>query len=304
MRDISGKARTLRRARASALLIVSSATVEQIREGKVPKGDPLAVARVAAVQAAKNTSAIIPYCHPLPVDYVGVDFTLGTDRIEVDVEVKAIHRTGVEMEALTAASVAALTLYDMLKMLDRGMEIREVRLASKTGGRSEFAVRPAENSRAGVLVVSDSVSEGRREDASGRLIAERLEAEGFRVAVFQVVPDDREKIRETLTHFADSLGLDLVLTTGGTGPGPRDVTPEATAALLEREAPGIAEAARAYGGERTPFAMLSRGRAGIRGRTLIVNLPGSSAAVAESLDALFPGLVHALKMIAGEGHGA
>src|SRR5207248_7511418 len=101
----------------------SPRTIELIKKAEIPKGDPLPVAKVAAVQAAKNTSQIIPYCHPLPIDYVGVDFTIGKDHLAIDVTVKAVYKTGVEMEALTAASVAALTIYDMTKMLDEVMEM-------------------------------------------------------------------------------------------------------------------------------------------------------------------------------------
>lgn len=302
MRDVSRKIKTLRIAVAEAVVSLDPATLGLIRDGRVPKGDPLEVARVAAVQAAKETSRIIPFCHPMPVDYVGVAFSLEQDRIRARAEVKAIHKTGVEMEALTAVSVAALTLYDMLKMLDKTMEISSVRLVSKSGGKSDWESEPPEGARAAVLVISDSVSHGEKVDRSGRLIVERLEAEGFQVPEYRIVPDEVAKISAAVKDFADKLKLDLVVTTGGTGPGPRDVTPEAMDGLIEREAPGISEAARAYGVERSPFAMLSRGRAGIRARTLIVTLPGSPSGVSESLDALFPALFHALRMIAGGGH--
>ena len=105
----------------------------------LPKGSPLAVAKVAAIQAAKNTSTIIPYCHPIPVEFVGVEFHLDEDSIEIECTVRAVYKTGVEMEALTAASVAALTIYDMAKMVDDLMQIESVTLISKKGGKSDFA---------------------------------------------------------------------------------------------------------------------------------------------------------------------
>jgi molybdenum cofactor biosynthesis protein MoaC len=292
----------LRTAKARAVLSLRPETIALIREGRVPKGDPLAVAKVAAIQAAKNTSQIIPYCHPLPVDFVGVEFEIGEGRIEIEVTVKAVHKTGVEMEALTGASVAALTLYDMLKMLDQTMEIAGVQLLEKKGGKSDFRSAFAKPLRAAVVVLSDSVAAGKKSDESGRLISDRLREEGVEVADYRIVPDDKEKIVETLIGFADRDRLDLVVTTGGTGFGPRDHTPEAMARVIEREAPGVVEAARAYGQDRTPYSMLSRGRAGVRGRTLIVNLPGSRKGAAESLDALFPALLHAFKMLRGGGH--
>jgi cyclic pyranopterin monophosphate synthase len=302
--DVSGKATTLRTATASACLKTGPATIGLIEAGKIPKGDPLAVARVAAVQAAKNTSRIIPFCHPMPIEFVGVEFTLGDGRIDLVVTVKAIYRTGVEMEALTGASVAALTLYDMMKMLDKEMEIVGVRLESKRGGKSDFGRRPAGTLRAAVLVASDSVAAGKAEDRSGRLIVERLEKEGIVVAGSHVLPDDREALAAALIELADGEKVDLVITTGGTGCGPRDLTPEATADVIERELPGVAEAVRGFGQARMPRAMLSRGRAGIRGGTVIVNLPGSARAVEESLNALFPGVIHTFPMLRGEGHPA
>ena len=214
MRDVSRKIKTLRIAIADATLIVEPSTLELIRERQVPKGDPLEVSRVAAVQAAKNTALIIPYCHPMPVDYVGVSFSLEPDRIRVRTEVKAIHKTGVEMEALTAASVAALTLYDMLKMLDKSMQILNVRLVSKSGGKSDWNREPPEGSHAAVLVISDSVSRGEKVDGSGKLIVERLETEGFKSPRYKVVPDEVEKIRAALIAWTDKQHLDLVLTTG------------------------------------------------------------------------------------------
>lgn len=302
MRDISRKITTLRTAVAQATLRVSPATITLIRENKIPKGNPLEVAKVAAIQGAKNTSQIIPYCHPLPIDFVGVEFTIGKTDIVATVEVKAIYKTGVEMEALTGASVAALTLYDMMKMLDDEMEILGVKLLSKKGGKSDFAELGGMKFRAAVLVMSDSVSAGKKKDTSGIIIVDRLKELNIDVADYAIIPDDSKKIEEKLLHYSDSLRLDLVVTSGGTGLGPRDTTPEAMKKIIEKEIPGVAEAARVFGQARTPLAMLSRSFAGVRGKTVIVSLPGSKNGVTESLDALFPALLHAFKMLRGEGH--
>jgi molybdenum cofactor biosynthesis protein MoaC len=302
MRDISTKTKTLRTAVAQATVTMRPETMLRVKGNDVPKGNPLEVARVAAIQAAKETWRIIPFCHPLPVDFAGVEFELGEREIVVRAVVKAIYKTGVEMEALTAASVAALTLYDMLKMLDDTLEIRAVKLIEKRGGKSDYREEFEKPLRAAVLVMSDTIAAGKKDDLSGRLIEQRLKTEGFAVEDYRVVPDDAAQIRETLIRYADEMRLDLVVTTGGTGFGPRDTTPEAMMPVIEREIPGIPEALRSYGQERTPFAMLSRGKAGIRGQTIIINLPGSKRGVIESLDALFPGLRHAFPMLWGGGH--
>lgn len=302
MIDVSSKTRNLRTARACARLRLSPETVAKIRAREVPKGDPLEVARVAAIQAAKETSRILPFCHPIPLDHVGVVFDVGQDRITITATAAAIHKTGVEMEALTAASVAALTLYDMLKMLDTSMVIEDVVLKEKRGGKSDFVTSFAEPPRAAVIVLSDSAAAGEKADLSGRRLQERLEAARFAMVPIAILPDDPERLVVMLKALADEQELDLVLTTGGTGLGPRDRTPEAMDAVFDREVPGLAEALRDHGRERTPYAVLSRGRAGVRGRTLIVNLPGAPDAAADALDAGLRAMVHALSMIRGDTH--
>jgi len=302
MRDVSHKPNTLRTASAEALLGCASSTIAAIRSGTLPKADPLGVARVAAIAAAKNTSLLIPYCHQVPLDFVEVDIALEEQAIRVTATVKAVWKTGVEMEALTCASVAALTLYDMLKIIDDSMEIRSIRLTGKRGGKTDYAGGQARKISAGVLVLSDATTRGEREDRSGEEIRRRLVSFGVAVEQFKVLPDEADQITDVLRHWADELSLDFVITTGGTGTGPRDVTPEATATVLEKEIPGIAETLRVHGQERNRHAMFSRGIAGLRGKTLFINLPGSPGAVRESLDVLLPWVFHSFDIARGRGH--
>ncbi|MBL0060800.1 MAG: bifunctional molybdenum cofactor biosynthesis protein MoaC/MoaB [bacterium] len=298
MIDVSEKNRTLRSAIAESVLTVSQPVIERIKAGTVPKGDPLEVARVAGIMAAKRTSDIIPFCHPVPIEFIMIEHAISEDRITLTATIKGIYRTGMEMEAMTAAAVAALTVYDMLKMLDDNMEILSVRLLNKRGGKSDFKDAFATPLKTAVLVMSDSISGGKKTDASGLLIKERLTEHGIDVVSYEIIPDDRELITKTLIKYCDEDRVDLVMTTGGTGFSPRDTTPGSDV-LCDRAEAGIPEAIRSYGQERTPYSMLSRAKAGLRGNTLIVNLPGSKRGVQESLDALLPGMPHAFQMMWG-----
>ncbi|MGH8104317.1 MAG: bifunctional molybdenum cofactor biosynthesis protein MoaC/MoaB, partial [bacterium] len=259
------------------------------------------VARAAAALAAKRTAELIPLCHNLPVDFVGVEYETKKNAIVVRTHVKAIWKTGVEMEALVAASIAALTIYDMLKPMDDTLKITTVRLLEKRGGKSQIKVDFPHPIMAAVVVASDSSASGKRADESGKIVVNRLAGYGIKAARYRILPDEVKALKAEFLELVRS-GFDLVITTGGTGLSPRDVTADATKAVIDREVLGIAEAARSHGQRRTPTAMLSRATAGTKGKTLILNLPGSPKGVAESLDALLPALFHSFWMLEGGGH--
>lgn len=153
---------------------------------------------------------------------------------------------------------------------------------------------------AGVLTLSDKGSKGEREDVSGAVARKMLEENGFDILLYEVIPDEIDLIKKKLTEWCDIRKLPLIVTTGGTGLSDRDVTPEATGEILDKEIPGLGEAMRAAGLRHTPYAMLSRGRAGIRGKSLIVNLPGNPKAVSENLGAVLPVLRHAIEKNLGD----
>jgi molybdenum cofactor synthesis domain-containing protein len=226
---------------------------------------------------------------------------LSRSGIVIQGNARSIGRTGIEMEILMAVSVAALEIYDMLKPVDKQLEIGNIRLLEKKGGKSDrekyFATSPV----CAVLVCSDSTAAGQREDKSGLLIREMLEAAKATVRHYVIVPDEKALIQSTIRQWV-SEDIQFVFTTGGTGLGPRDNTVTAVREILERDADGIAEAMRAYGQDRTPMAMMSRGVAGSIGHTLIVTLPGSSDGARESLEAIVPAVFHARKMMKGGGH--
>ena len=300
MFDVGNKPETLRTAIARAIVKAEPSTLTLVKDGKSPKGNIFDAARLSATMAAKRAWDLLPYCHPIPIDSINVDVSVNEQSIEVTVTVKNVAKTGVEMEALTGACIAALTIYDMLKPVDEALSIESIRLLNKSGGLKTFFEKSDRRLKAAVLVTTDSRTES--EDKSGKVVIDRLVKNGLEVVEYKVIPDEEDGIVSELRRFCDEVKVDIVLTSGGTGLGPRDVTPEATKKVLEKEISGVAEILRAYGQRRTPLSMLSRAVAGIRGTTVIVNLPGSVKGVSESLDALFPGILHIHKMLAGYGH--
>jgi molybdenum cofactor biosynthesis protein MoaC len=296
MIDITHKPTTLREATATALVTVSdAATITALKEKRVPKGDVLESARVAALFGVKRTHELIPDCHPLPIEHAECTFAVGEMEVIVTMRVRTIYRTGVEVEAMHGASVAALTIYDMLKPIDKGVMIAGIRLLEKKGGKSDWKDRFDMPVKAAVLVISDGVASGKKVDKGGVEVVERLKGLGVECSGTTVVPDEPEQIAAQVKAWANA-GIDLILTTGGTGLSPRDRTPEAIAPLLDREVPGIMEAARSYGQERMPWAMMSRGVAGMIGRSLVITLPGSTRGAQETMDALFPFALHVVKV--------
>ena len=302
MVDITAKSNTLRYARASALVRLSAEeAVQAIRNNTVPKGNVFEMSRAAALLAIKKTSDVIPDCHPIPIEFASVHSTLEGMEIHVVVEVKTIYKTGVEVEAMHGASVAALTLYDMLKPLDKNIEIGTIKLLEKKGGKSSYAEALRNGLRAAVIVCSDSVSAGKKEDRAGKVIVEKLQKLELQVAETLVIPDEAERIQKEVRRLCDEQ-INLIITTGGTGLSPRDITPEAIRPMLTREIPGIAETMRSYGQQRTPYSMLSRSVAGFIGNTLVLALPGSTKGAEESMDALFPHILHLFRVLQSWQH--
>jgi cyclic pyranopterin phosphate synthase len=316
MRDISHKQITLRTARAVAVIFCSENSIELIRSNELPKGNLFDVARAAGFLGAKLTPQLLPHCHPVTID--AMDFTfnfidreLHAELLAEDIlsrtgivilgEAKSIGRTGIEMETLTAVSVAALEIYDMLKPVDTKLEIGNIRLLEKKGGKSDRNRYIEESPSCAVLVCSDSTAKGERDDKSGLLICDMLKKVNGNVLHYKILPDDKDSIQKQIKDWVTD-DVQFIFTTGGTGLGPRDNTVSAVKEILERDADGITEAMRTFGQMRTPLAMMSRSVAGAIGKTMIITLPGSPNGAKESLEAILPGVFHARKMMEGGGH--
>jgi molybdenum cofactor biosynthesis protein MoaC len=306
MRDITDKTETLQTAVAAGEVYCAAGSVAMIRDHSLPCRDMFETARIAAMLAAKQTCRLIPPCHPAGIDAMEMEF--GSDIITpaegargvitVRAALKSIGRTAVEMEALTAVSIASLAIYEQLKEVDDQLEIGGARVLAKTGGKGDrkyFSLPPG----CAVLVCSDFVAAGKREDRSGKIVKEMLEASGARVSEYQVVPDQKGMIQTIIRSWVQK-DIPFIFTTGGTGLGDQAV--DAVREILERDADGIATAIFNHGWRRTPLAMMSRVVAGTAGHTTIVTLPGSSRGARQSLQAVLPAIFHARKILKGAGH--
>lgn len=304
MVNISHKTSSLRKAIAEAVVMVSdSNTIYAIQNNLVPKGNVFEFSRAAGLLAVKKTSDVIPDCHPLPIEYTAITHNIEELKIIITVEVHTIYKTGVEVEAMHGAAITALTMYDMLKPIDAGITISTVRLIDKQGGKSDFKNDLKTTLLCAVVVCSDSVSTGTKHDKAGKAVMEVLENNSLQTQHYAIIPDEIEAIQQKFLDLCHQ-GFNLVLFTGGTGLSARDVTPEAISPLITRPVPGIMEAARQYGQQRTPYAMLSRGIAGFRSNTLVITLPGSTRGARETMHSLFPYILHVFKVANGMRHDA
>ncbi len=322
MADIAEKSPTRRSAVASGSLRMGREAFELLRDGRLPKGDALGQAEVAGLLAAKRTPEALPLCHPLPLDGVEIAFELDPALPGLRVRCRAwtVAKTGVEMEALSGATGALLAAYDAVKPVDPALTIETVRLELKEGGKSglwrhpessysfppvvaegkDGGIKPLTSFRASIITVSDRCSRGEAEDRSGHALARGLAALGFAVSSPLIIPDDKDRIAEAIQRLARE--SDAVVLTGGTGLGPRDVTPEAVASACDRLIPGFGEILRADGARTTPLASLSRSTAGQLGRAIVVALPGSVGGVEDGLRVLARLLPHAVHVSRGGGH--
>lgn len=292
MKNVGMKADSYRTAVATGILHAPPHCIELLKNGNTEKGDALKTARIAGILAAKKTDELIPLCHPLPIYRADVDYELHEHYVEITAVVETIGPTGVEMEALTAVSLAGLTLYDMLKphCEPEDLLLDQIKLAKKKGGKSHFSRVLKDSLSASVIVLSDTVAAGKKPDTAGQNVLEILEEANFSNINYQVIPDSPEQLLALIEQQKNQ--YPLILTVGGTGLGPKDLTVETIQPLLKREIPGLMEASRSFGQRRTPYAALSRGVAGYIEQSLVITLPGSRQGALESLTAILPALIH------------
>lgn len=301
MIDISHKRNSLRYAKATGKLFTNPDVIDKVKKGNIPKGDVLEVARSAGIQAAKRTPDWIVFCHSMPLDWVEISFEFGEESITITAEVRAVWKTGVEMEAVTAVMGAMINAYDMLKPLDAEITLGEIGLVEKRGGKSDMEDHFDTPVKTALVSVDTDKKEGRRADRSADYIRDFLEEKPVEIMSVEQLDEKYDLVKDYLVNLTDQKKAELVFLCGSTGPAPKDIVPRIIQEISDREIPGIAHAMHQYGLERTPYAMISAQKAGIRNGVLMVALPGSSRGAEESMNALFPGLLHIFKILRRSG---
>jgi len=296
MEDISANISSLREACAEVVICVSkSETIQAILDGRVPKENLFEMAKVAGLFAVKNTHRSLPNSYPVPIEFTCIEYRIADLEIHVLVKVRSVCKSNLEMEAMHGASITALTIFDMLKPIDKGVSIRQVKIQEEP--KKQFRSHSERPFTAAVVVCSNAVAKGIKPDSAGQLILKRLVSQGAEITSYSIIPDDLDQIRV----LAKELSTDnqLVIFSGGTGLSKTDVSTEALEPILDRRIPGIEEAIRRYGQSLTPYAMFSRSLAGTIGDCLVLALPGSTRGAGESMDAIFPHVLVFFKLLAG-----
>lgn len=319
MIDVGRKRPTHRRAVAAGSIYMGADAFDKIKTGSLPKGNVLALAEAAGIAGAKKTPDLLVMCHPLPLDQVTIHCALDESRncVTVYCQAAAFAKTGVEMEALAGVNAALLTIWDLTKGVYPALRMGEITLLVKTGGKSGIWMHPdgipewlekqlpparsLEGKSAAVLVMSDRAARGEYTDESGLALNTLLEEQGAVLSAYEIIPDEKDAISAALLRICTEKMPDVLIASGGTGPGPRDVTPEVLAQISERMLDGLGDLLRFESLHYTDTAWLSRMTAGMVGATLVIAFPGSPKAVKECWDIIIPFLGNALNKIAKQG---
>jgi len=298
--DVSDKIETLREAKAYGFIELSKETIEKIKSNELPKGNLIEATKLTALYGAKNTQQILPFCHPISIDFVEGELYIKEDGIEVFATVRGIARTGYEMEALNAVSTMLLNIYDMCKGLDKNIVIKEIKLISKKGGKSDY-FEDLSGEKAAVIVLSDRAYKKEYEDKSGKVAIDILKSLNAEVVHYEVIPDDKDMLVDRLKSLQNK--ANVIITSGSTGFSKRDIAPEATKEVIIKEMVGFEEIMRVYGYRKMPKSIMSRAVCGILNEnSVVINLPGSTGGVRDNLNMIGRLIKHALKMARGEGH--
>ncbi|WP_236974308.1 bifunctional molybdenum cofactor biosynthesis protein MoaC/MoaB [Membranihabitans maritimus] len=296
MEDITGHISTLKKVVAQSNVTFNGhKNIQSLWNEKIE-----GTVKSATLLALKNTHQTIPGCHNTAIDAIEVNFSIMDNSIEITVIAKTVSKAPITTQAMHGLSIAGLVIYDTYKDSFEEIEIQKIKVTHQHGDQASYGEKFLHPIKASVIVCSDSIHAGTKKDKAGKAIIAKLEECGVGIEHYEVIADEMEDIREKAKAF--SRDSQLIIYTGGTGLSVRDSTPEALTPLLDRRIPGIEEAIRSYGQDRMPYSMLSRSVAGTLGNCLVLALPGSTKGASESMDAIFPHLLHVFKIFRGARH--
>ena len=309
MVDITAKQISKRSAKAVAFISCSEGTVDLIKTGKIPKGNPLEMAKAAAFFGAKNTANLLPHCHPVTIDGMEITYEFispsstveGVGRFDsygvlITGEALSIGKTGIEMEILTGVSVAALTIYDMLKPVDKNLAIGKISLLDKKGGKSDKEKYYQRAHTCGIIICSDAIKEGKKVDKVSSIIHPKLEKYNCQIVDTKLVSQDKTQLTQAIDELI-SKDVHFIFTCGATGQSDDDIAAMTVNELVDKNLDGVVDAMRHFSLDRTALGMVSRLAAGVKAKTTIVTLPGSQNGCTESLDGILPYIFHIRKML-------
>jgi len=294
--DISNRVETLRRAVSQAVLRINPEIITQIKN-ESSETALIESAKIAAILAAKKTWELIPSSHFSQLENVKVELSLRNEVIEIVVELQGVCKSDLEIESLTAVSIAALTVYDMLRSSEDSVMIESIRLLRKSDEILGISEKVTRKLKTAVLIINVSEQHLEKDKQTEKFTIDALTKKDVDIVESKIMPSTQHEIEDTIKQFCDEKNIDLIITCGGIGLGPEDILPEVTMKLIEKKIDGISEILRFYGQRTSPLVSFSRGIAGVRGHSLIINLPGNIREISESLDLLFPRILYVSKMI-------
>jgi molybdenum cofactor biosynthesis protein MoaC len=294
--DVSNKGETLRRATSQAVLRINPEIIKQIKN----ESSEIALsesAKIAATLAAKKTWELIPSSNLSQFDNVKVELSVRNEVIEIVVELQGVCKSDLEIESLTAVSIAALSVYDMLRSSEGSVMIESIRLLRKSDEILELSEKVARKIKTAVLFINVSEHLLEKDKQAEKFTIDALTKKNADIVESKIISNTQNEIEYNIKQFCDEKNVDLLITFGGIGITSEDIVPEVTMKLIEKKIDGISEILRFYGQKKSPLVAFSRGVAGIRGSSLIINLPGNIREISESLDLLFPRILYVSKMI-------
>jgi len=294
--DVSNKGETLRRATSQAVLRINPEIIKQIKN----ESSEIALsesAKIAATLAAKKTWELIPSSNLSQLDNVKVELSVRNEVIEIVVELQGVCKSDLEIESLTAVSIAALSVYDMLRSSEGSVMIESIRLLRKSDEILEISEKVARKIKTAVLFINVSEHLLEKDKQAEKFTIDALTKKNADIVESKIISNTQNEIEYNIKQFCDEKNVDLLITFGGIGITSEDIVPEVTMKLIEKKIDGISEILRFYGQKKSPLVAFSRGVAGIRGSSLIINLPGNIREISESLDLLFPRILYVSKMI-------